>query len=292
MDTEYETLLRQGFEKYLAGHDSSGSTPADPYLTYDFEFLENRKWHGLGESMVGCDLRELTNLINGWKQLLIRWEVWNSVIAEFDESSAYELRAEYLNSIAHECLLKPSAIRDTLTSVATNAFHQVRLSTESNYEDSLKGDPIPPKMKKKHLTRRQKENRLADICSAWERSGEFLDRLALLNTPEYVQATADYRNLHSHTIGPRLGVGYTRTVTRSVGLSTHMERQPNGTFEAVEDPNKASVSYGFGGTPPLNLEKARAANLEQFYVARGAYASYRGLLEHAVADIEVVDGAA
>lgn len=290
MDAEYENLLREGFDKYMDAIGGSGWMPDDPYLTYDFYFLENRKWSVLGKTMVGCDLRELTNLINDWKQLLVRWQVWNSVISEFEADSAYELRTEFLNSIAHECLLKPSAIRDTLTSVATNALHQVRLSTEPDYRDFLEGDPIPPKMTKKHLTRGKKENRLKSICSAWDESSEFLDRLMDINTSEYARTTADYRNLHSHTIGPRLSVGYTRTVVRTVGLSTNMELQPNGTYQVVEDPNKASVSYGFGGTPPLDLEKARVANLGQFSKARRAYVSYRTLLEHAVAGIEVAEG--
>lgn len=291
MDVEYENLLRNGFDKYINTIGRSGWMPDDPYLTYDFDFLENRKWFSLGEAMVECDLRELTNLINGWKQLLVRWQAWNSVISEFQADSAYELRVEFLNSIAHECLLKPSAIRDTLTSVATNALHQVRLSTEPDYGDFLEGDPIPPKMTKTHLSRGRKEKRLKRICSVWDESSEFLARLMRIDTADYVRKTSDYRNLHSHTIGPRLSVGYTRTVTRSVGLWTNMELQSNGTYQEVEDPNKASVSYGFGGTPPVELERAQVANFGQFSEARQAYISYRALLEHAVAGIEAIEGA-
>ena len=291
MDAEYENLLRNGFDRYINAIDSGGWMPDAPYLTYDFDFLKNRKWFSLGETMVGCDLRELTNLINGWKQLLVRWQVWNSVISEFEADSAYELRVEFLNSIAHECLLKPSAIRDTLTSVATNALHQIRLSTEPGYRDFLEGDPVPPKMTKRHLSRGRKEKRLKRISSVWDESSEFLERLMRIDTVDYVRTTFDYRNLHSHTIGPRLSVGYTRTVTRSVGLWTNVEVQSNGTFLEVEDPNRASVSYGFGGTPPLELEKARVANLGQFYEARHAYISYRALLEHVVAGIEVSERA-
>ena len=46
--------------------------------------------------------------------------------------------SDFLNSIVHECLLSPASIRDTITSVATAAFHQVRLSIDRSYRDEKK----------------------------------------------------------------------------------------------------------------------------------------------------------
>ena len=57
-------------------------------------------------------------------------------------------------------------------------------------------------------------------------------------------------------------------------------------------PGKLAVSYGFGGTPPLDLETVRAANISQFEKARSCYIEYRALLEAAVDEIELVESAA
>ena len=121
MDDRYRSLLQDTFGNYLKCLDSlPGETP----LAYDFKFLANRQWHLLGEMMVSSNLRELTNLVNRWGHSLLRWDAWNQVLAQHDEETAWLLRYEFLDALAHECLLRPSALRDTFTSVATNALHQ------------------------------------------------------------------------------------------------------------------------------------------------------------------------
>ncbi len=102
--------------------------------------------------------------------------------------------------------------------------------------------------------------------------------LRAINDKDYENETSNYRNRHSHIIGPRLGLGHVRTVVRSVEEHTTMTKQPDGTY--IDTPTGMMVaSYGFGGTPPLDLEKAHAANLEQYRRARKCYTSYRNLLE-------------
>jgi hypothetical protein len=156
-------------------------------------------------------------------------------------------------------------------------MHQVRLMVEDGYKDYLKGDPKRPDEKPKYLTRRKKENRLSDLVSIWPEGTEFMRLLRTLDDKAYRNDTKDYRNLHSHIIGPRLGLGETRFVTRSVSEHNTLTEQSNGTY--IEIPTGKMVpSYGLGGTPPLDLEKAHAANLEQYRRARKCYASYRKLL--------------
>lgn len=289
MASEYFLLLRGAFNEYLQHIESTSLEPHGQLLTYDFDFLENRKWHGLAQAMIGCELRELTNLVNQWNNSLCRWHAWSLVLKGRDEMAAWELRSEFLDSLAHECLLRPSSIRDTLTSVATNAFHQLRLSTDRSYPDYLKGDPTAPGKKPKNLRREQKENRLFHLAEKWPSSAGFLDQLRKINTADYINVTSDYRNLTSHTIGPRLGIGYTRTVTRSVEQATRLEPVEGSRYVSVPVPGKMVVSYGYGGTPSLDLEVVRAANLEQYQVARDCYMRYRSFLEVAVAEIEEVD---
>ena len=166
MDDRYRSLLQDTFGNYLKCLDSlPGETP----LAYDFKFLANRQWHLLGEMMVSSNLRELTNLVNRWGHSLLRWDAWNQVLAQHDEETAWLLRYEFLDALAHECLLRPSALRDTFTSVATNTLHQVRLSIDPAYRDHLTGDPISPSDHPKPLTKRRKEQRLHTIAKAWSK---------------------------------------------------------------------------------------------------------------------------
>lgn len=288
---EHAALLRGAFEEYLQCVNKTSLEPGGQLLSYDFDFLKYRKWHGLAETMVGCDLRELTNLINGWGNSLCRWHAWSLVLKDRDEKTSWELRNEFLDSLAHECLLKPSSIRDIITSVATSAFHQVRLSIDQSYPDYLQGEPKTSNEKPKWLKQKQKEKRLSSIVSIWPDSSYFLEHLRKINTDGYISTTQDYRNLTSHSIGPRLGIGHTRTVRRTVNPAMALKPVEGGCYEKVIVPGKMSVSYGFGGTPPLDLETVRASNLEQYMKARSCYVEYRALLETTVIQIASAESA-
>ncbi len=239
--------------------------------------------------MVRCDLRELTNIINGWNISLYRWQAWSKVLETRDETESCELRSEFLDSLVHECLLTPASIRDTITSVATAAFHQVRLSIDSSYADYLEGEPKTPEERPKILNRKYKEKRLSRLLRIWPSSTSFIEALRELNTSDYIDETSNYRNLTAHTIGPRLEAGHTRTVTRSLVQAQIHKQNIDGSFGFEDVPGKLAVSYGFGGTPPLNLEAVWAANLIQYNKARLCYVEYRTLLESAIEDIIQVE---
>ena len=285
MDSEVDSLFRSAIDAYL---EELGKTlePAISYLPYDFDFIHNHKWHILGEQMVEDELRELTNIMNRWCGDLHRWHAWNNVIRICEEKEAWEVRREFVEALVHHCLLEPSAMRDRITFVATNAFHQVRLSSEDGYKDRLEGDPKQPNEKPVFLGRRKKEKRLKKVVSDWDESRAFIESLEAINDSLYQQATYDYRNRVNHAIGPRLGLGITQAVTRNVVQATQMERQPDGTCRAEPIPGKLSVSYGFGGTQSINLEEARTLNLQQYRLARTGYNQYYELLKSKVIGIK------
>jgi len=64
---KYKALLCRAFSQYQEIMFGDGLTPEGEYLNYDFSFIENRKWHSLGEAMAKCEIRELTNLLNHWQ---------------------------------------------------------------------------------------------------------------------------------------------------------------------------------------------------------------------------------
>ena len=289
---KHAELLREAFNEYLEHVHKLPLSPGGKLLGYNFDFINVRKWHTLGNAMVQCDLRELTNLINGWNDLLCRWHAWSIVLESREEREAWELRSEFLDSLAHECLFMPASLRDAITSVATAAFHQVRLSIDRSYIDYLEGEPRTPEETLKPLNRKQKERRLSRLVQVWPDSTRFLKALREINAQDYIEVTSNYRNLTAHSIGPHLGIGHTRTVTRSVKQAQALEQIDDGSYVLKDIPGKLAVSYGFGGTPPLDLETVRAANISQFEKARSCYIECRALLEAAVDEIELVESAA
>ena len=286
---QHAKLLREAFDQYLSHLYETPLEPAGKISDYDFSFVCNRKWHSLAEEMVVCDLRQLTNLVNGWAESLCRWHAWSYVLADRDRQEAWELRSEFLDALVHKCLLMPASIRDAITSVATSAFHQARLSTDRTYRDNLEGDPRDPKTpeEKTNFSRRgEKEKYLSKIVRDWPSSNRFLEALRQINTSAYIQATRNYRNLTAHSIAPKFEFGHTRTVQRSVRQFQTIENSEDGRIILRDVPGKLTVSYSYGGTPPLNLETIRAANLGQFERAHACYSEYRALLEAVVKAIE------
>lgn len=278
MDSEVVNLFRSAIDAYLK-EPRNALEPTSSYLPYDFDFIRNHEWYIHGEQMVEDELQELTNIMNRWCGDLQRWHAWNNVIRSYEKKKAWNVRREFVEALVHHCLLEPSAVRDRFTFVATNAFHQIRLSSEEGYKDRLEGDSKQPNDKPVFLSRRKKEERLAKVVSVWPESRAFLKSLAAINESSYRQATYDYRNRVNHAIGPRFGLGITQAVTRSVVQATQMKEQPDGTYRAEPIPGKLSVSYEFGGTQPIDLEEARRLNLKQYQLARECYHQYFELLK-------------
>jgi hypothetical protein len=279
MAKDTAALFRGAFDKYVnsfGGHYD----PGEGYLTYDFKFIHGRNWWSMaGEQLIEDELRELTNILNSWHSKLVRWHVWNSIIKNYKEEEAWELQHEFLESLAHHCLVQPSSIRDTFTFIATNAFHQVLLSYDRNYKDRLEGDPKIPNEQPSYLTRRQKEKRLKKLLSQWAESKAFINALANINDKEYQNSTSNYRNRVNHAIAPRLGIGITQMITRKVVQATEMVEQPDKKYLPMPVPGKLCVRYGFGGTNPIDYENARILNLRQYEIARKCYFEYLGLLK-------------
>lgn len=234
----------------------------------------------LAEWMVEADLRELTNNLNDWKSLLISWEAWNRVIGEQTDETSLGLRREFCASLAHDCLLRPSAVKDTFTIIATQSLHQLRMAEAHAMPDKL--DTDLQEYKHQFLTRSKKENQLREICQRWANSKTFLNAFGELNTKDYQVKTFDYRNSHSHTIGPRLGFGDVRPVTRLVQKAEKLTHIGNGQYEWKEIDGQTQVAYSVGGIGALEFEVARKFNLEEYYVARRCYDAYVSLLKDIV----------
>lgn len=283
MNQETSSLLRAAFDAYLLHRVRGGLEPSERPLTYDFDEIDRVQWRVLGHTMVVDELRELTNCLNEWQLSLHRWQAWNAVGPSFGEQDAWTVRREFVEVLAHYCLLQPSAVRDKFTFVVTNAMHQVRLASDMDYRDVLSGDPAEPGRPPGHLSRRNKEKRLAGVINGYPDAMPFLRTLRSLDDKAYRHQISDYRNLVSHSIGPRLGIGLTRAVIRRVEPATELAQQPDGTFRLTPVVGRLTVSYGLGGTEPLAMKSAWGVCLTQYRRARLCYDQYRALLRTGLA---------
>lgn len=145
MDVKLAGLLEQVFSAYVEIRKDRALGPEVPYLLYDFKHWNAPSLRG---SAVKDQLNELTQILNGWRSALKRWHAWHLALESFsDFNEAWDIRIEFVQSLVHECLLEPSAVRDSIVFVATNSIHQLRLATEVGYKDHLEGDPAPAKPK-------------------------------------------------------------------------------------------------------------------------------------------------
>lgn len=283
MNAEEDALLRRGLDAYLACRGPACLPCGLPPLPYDFERFKAGCWHlQLGVELVIGDLQDLTNVLNNWWTLLAKWHAWNSALPQFGEHDAWVLRSEFLEPAVHQCLFCPSAMRDAIVHVATHGIHQARLAIGKGYSDQLPGDPLQPHQQPRKYPRRKREERLRDLLLPWPAGAHLMDRLAGLDDEDYRNRTRDYRNEHSHAIGPRLGIGLTRMMTRSVRQATELVEQEPGRFVLVDIPGKVQVSYGFGGRQALDLTETYAANLQQYQRARECFEAYVGILDAAL----------
>lgn len=285
MSDATRALLKNAFDQYLTVLATVDLLPACNYLPYDLLELEGYRWGPLGLPFVRDDLQEVINLLNQWQSYLLRWDAWNRVLQPYPEEDAWEIRREFLESMVHYCLLQPSSMRDTLTFFATNAVHQVRLASESSYADRLPGDATSVDPNPRPPSRRQKEKALSSVLSAWPEGASLLSALQCLDGPQYRKVTSDYRNRTSHSIGPRLGFGTTRTVTRSLVPAEEVISRPDGSLEPRRVPGRLWVSYGYGGTDPLDFVASLVFNREQYDLTRSCYSELRTLLRCRLASV-------
>jgi hypothetical protein len=287
MSNEHLELVRRGVEKYIEHYNDADLVPADDFLKYDFDEIGRRDWELFGDAIVKGELTEATNVLNGWQNSLLRWDSWNRALSEFGNDEAWDLRVEFVESCAHRCLIYPSAVRDMLTMVATNGMHQVHLASESGYRDHLQYDPSPLDKRPLFPTRKQKEERLKNLMTGKPKAAKFFNALISIDDAAYRKSTFDYRNRSSHAIAPRLAIGITQIVTRSVVPAEELVQQSDGTFKSVTIPGKMVVQYGHGGTPPLDMVRSHVANVDQYRLARHCFQSYREILEEAMASMPI-----
>lgn len=291
---KYAELLKTAYEEYLQIYLCGDLKPSLSYLKYEFDFINDKNIGIFGNEMIEADLREVTNVINEWNNLLHRWYAWNTVLESYkeDRQKEWKLESEFLKLIINKCLFAPSRIKDIFINVGIENFHQIRLATDNKYEDKIEKNHYDPRIRlsdntliRKYPSRKNKEEILEDILSFCSNS-KFISTLKELNNNQYQrQLTQDYRNLSSHSIAPRITVGTVSPITRTIEKTTRMQKNTDGSFSKVEVEDKTSVVYSYGGTKPLDRNQLFDANVEEFKEARNCYDEFKKLLKKTIPEI-------
>jgi hypothetical protein len=281
-DTQRRAVLTEFLDRTK---NDKGLLPAPKPVPYNpVPAIENARWPlFIAQELVQGELRELSNQMNHWLSNLRRWHAWNDVLAKHDEQFRWKVEWEWVDPLAFHCMFQPSATRDRFVMVATNALHQVRMAIDPAVRDELLGDPTKPDERRFFPSRRDKERQLKELAKTRASGKAFIHALGQINDVDYKRLTLDFRNRASHGIAPHFSVGYTAIVTRHRQQATKLEEQPDKTFNDVPVPDSMATSYGWGGSAPLAMEKARTDNLAQFARARRTFDAYVALLAEATA---------
>lgn len=291
---KYAKLLKSAYDEYLQIYLSGDLKPSMPYLKYEFDFINDKNIGVFGNEMIEADLREVTNILNEWKNLLHRWYAWNIILESYKGSrqQEWELESEFLKLIINKCLFVPSRIKDTLISVGIENFHQIRLATDDEYKDKIEKHHYDPRIRasddkliQKYPSRKSKEEVLEEVLYFCDYA-KFFDKLKELNNYEYQKKlTQDYRNLSSHNIAPKITAGTVSPITRSIVKMTRMQKNLDSSFSEVEVKGKTSVAYSCGGIQPLDRNEVFEANVKEFKKARNCYYEFKSLLEVTISKI-------
>jgi hypothetical protein len=254
---------------------ASGDIPDLMPFSYEAcERVEKGNWRLFAGLGVASDLRLALNHLNAWRVRLHEWAAWLKVLELHEEPIALELQLHFLDHLMFFCMFQPSGFRDALAQVATHAVHQGNLSTGKTERDVLEQDS-----RKWPLKRKETEAQLKRLCEHWTQAEAFIESLSALDADDYRRLTRNYRNQASHAIPPRFGWGEVGFVTRSVEPWQDMVDKGDGTFQLEDSPDRKSVCYSLGGTPPLELEETYRANLREHDLASRALESYCALLD-------------
>jgi hypothetical protein len=269
-------VYRAAFAAYLKAVAAHRRT-ADKPLPYDLvDAVGKVVWHlPFLDTLIAGDIREALNHIHQWQTQLLSLKAWVEVLASshLSDDDSWTVRSDLVEPLATWCLLQPAATRDRLGSMATNLVHHGRLTGDAGYTDVLEGDKG-----NRFLSRRALEEQLTRIGASCSATPAFVERLQVLDGPQFRAQTSDFRNRASHSIAPRLDVGFTQMVTRRIEARDDLIEQPDGTWARVTDPTRSVVSYGFGGTPPLPLSKAVAWLNVEYRKGRLAVEAYLSMV--------------
>lgn len=213
------------YEKYLA------VLKATPFkgraMPYDWGNLPNEmSFHWMAYAEMFREFsQELANSINDLTRFTHQLAAWRDVAGGVDEDGKFDIAHEFVDPLGTITLNLPYVIRSRFIFAAAHLSHQANMTKAmKGWKDDL---PLDDEI---YLEQAQTTG------APWKAWSKLKTKLERISDRKYQARTRNFRNTYNHRFSPRLVFGLTNSVTRHVDAKT------------------GSVSYGFGGTPPLGLD--------------------------------------
>lgn len=292
----HRAFLSSTYQQYLLARNSKSSIGPNilSYLSYDLcdeqESAINFEIPLVGLQVIH-DLRSLLNCMNAWITEMHKWEAWLRIIDDYSEDERWELRLEFVDPIAHRCLLEPSAMCDRILSALYFLLHHAKLSLDSSYKDELATDAAAKKALRagkehtRYMQRRELGEEIDHLSESWKTAQAVCEKTKLLDSETLREATLNYRNAASHSIAPNFEFGVLPYVKRQLRFAEFMTPNDDGTVTFKKDRSRTAISYGFGEHSPLqHLETFQLIRM-QVKLAKDAMRAYETLLREVIARI-------
>ena len=195
--------------------------------------------------------RQLTNDINTFRRNLIKLNSWNIILKEYEDDVKFELILEFIEPLIVLLHDFPYSIKNRFIFSLSNLCHQANRYIVDNWTDDIVDDR---KINFKIMDKK---------CSNCKYFDKFKLELSNIFSDEYNIKTNNYRNMSHHRIPLNTEIGLSNFVTRN--------KDKNG-----------KVSYSFGNTKPISLEKTINIMKEQHLIMCKCFEAYEVLLEHQV----------
>jgi hypothetical protein len=196
--------------------------------------------------------REIANSINQLTDLNHRLKAWSAVTAAASEHENMTATFEFVEPLATVGLTLPSVIRSRIIFAVSHLCHQANRARDGiSWKDDL---PLDTEL---HF------NTADQYGADWQQYSTLKPRLEKVGDKNYQKATHDFRNSYNHRFSPRVVVGVTSRVTRTVNTQTKR------------------VIYGLGELQPLSLELVTDLLTAQCRNCYAAFGSFQNLIrEH------------
>jgi hypothetical protein len=245
------------------------------HATYGWsERVNEHDWLLFNAMLVSGHLRELSNSINSWGYGIVDLQSWCLVLANFTDDEQWSLRAQSVVPIASFCLQQPYALREQFMDAVTQILHQANLKLRTGYKDSLPHDTA-----KGYLRAHEKLEALRTVGSGWHRYLDFEKSVLSMNDRAFTSRTKNYRNLANHGIAPNIEIGDGIAITRTIEQATNLVKRPDGAFDLLKHATDKCISYGLGGSTPLDLDEVISAVEAQHLIAMQTLNSLNNLIE-------------
>ena len=205
-------------EQYLNFHTDyytrleNSTASENRYLPYDVyripaETAMGPQWlifHQLAENFI----RELLNANNQFFTNIRKLSIWVDILNECPDELRNELIFEIVSPLGSYVIGTPYIIKQRYIYAAVMLSHQTQMQQNLDIRDSSLNE------------RNINMNTVRRYRDSFESMPAFIDMLNQIDYGDYINITANYRNLNHHRIPPRIEVG--------LGMTFNRFRNPDG----------------------------------------------------------------